>query len=204
MDVDQEGPTERPDGSGEGPQEGQPRKPLLEAMVRLWAEQGRTAEVDVVGVSMSPTLDGTQRVRARMGTPRVRFGDIVLFLWDGRLVVHRAVGRTSRGYRTRGDATKGFDPNPLPDDDLLGVVTHLLWSDRAVDLEGAVAGLLRWVLGVVSLLAGWTRLSPGGPLPGTRFLPRIRDILVAPLYHLFLRGSFRAYVLFSRLAGRRR
>jgi len=158
--VDQESPTGRPGVSGEEPREGQPPKPLLEAMVRLWAEQGRTAEVDVAGVSMS--------------------------------------GRTSSGFRTRGDATKGFDPNPLPDDDVLGVVTHLLWSDREVDLEGAGAGLLRWLLGVVSLMAGWIRLSPPGPLPGTRLLPRIRDILAAPVYRLFLRGSFRAYVLFSR------
>ena len=168
-------------------------------MVHLWAKGGSSAEVDVDGISMHPTFRGVRRVRARLGSPRVRFGDIILFLWDGRLVVHRALGRTSRGYRTRGDASKGFDPNPVPENEVVGVVTHLLTSDGYVSLDRAGGGTVRRFVGSLSLLAGWLRVSPTGSRPGSSFPARVRDLLLSRPLRFVFGASFRTYAWSSRL-----
>jgi len=151
---------------------------------------------------MRPILDGVDRVRARLGAGLVRRGDIVLFQRDGRLIVHRVVGRTAAGVRTRGDACRGFDPDLLPEERILGVATHLLGAERPIELDGAGAGLLRPFLAAVSSAAGWIGVDPAGPGQGAGFLARCRDRLLAPPYRAILRGSFRAYARGSRLRTR--
>ena len=174
---------------------------LFAAVVRLWADQEEAREFEVVGESMAPILDGIQRIRARMGECRPRFGEIVLFYRAGNLIAHRVVGRSGEGLRTRGDAATGFDA-PVAAADLLGVVTHLRWHDRVVDLEGFGSVPLRTGLGLLSLAAGLLRLSPGGSPAGASLPGRVRDGVLSPIYRGSLRTGFRAFAAISRSARR--
>jgi hypothetical protein len=151
---------------------------------------------------MHPILEGVQRLRVRMGTQRIRFGDIVLFYQDRKLIAHRVVGRGSRGFRTRGDATRGFDRALLARPEILGVVTDLLGTGTELHLEGPGAGPVRVCLGLLSRTAGALRLSaPGGP--AARTLPgRVRDALLGPAYRAAIGGLFRRYAALSRAAAR--
>jgi hypothetical protein len=151
---------------------------------------------------MRPILDGVDRVRARLGGTSVRRGDIVLFHREGRLIVHRVVGRCTAGVRTRGDACRGFDPEILPERQILGVATQLLGAGRPIDLDGAGASILRPFLAAVSSAAGWLGLDPAGPHPGAGRLARCRDRVLAPPYCVLLRWSFKAYAGGARLRAR--
>lgn len=181
---------------------GPPDVPSLEAVLRLWAGDGGTREFEVTGRSMHPILEGVQRLRVRMGPQRIRFGDIVLFYQDRKLIAHRVVGRGSRGFRTRGDGTRGFDRALLAPDEILGVVTDLLGDGTELHLEGPGAGPVRVCLGLLSRTAGALRLSaPGGPR--ARTLPgRARDALLGNAYRAAIGGLFRRYAALARTAAR--
>lgn len=179
-----------------------PELPFLDAVLRLWAEQGGTREFEVTGSSMHPILEGIQRLRARMGSDRVGFGDIVLFYRGGNLIAHRVVRRTAGGVVTRGDSTRGFDPGPLPRHEILGVVTDLLWGGRVVPLGGPGGRLLRPLLGTISLAAGALRIAPPGAARAGTVLGRLRDATAGPAYRVTLRAIFRTYAAASRASRR--
>jgi hypothetical protein len=166
---------------------------VAEAGLRVLVERGGTEEFPVAGRSMHPTFEGIERVRVRLGRRGLRFGDLALFLRDGRLVVHRVVGRARAGYRTRGDGQRGFDRAALREGDLLGVVTHLRGPGREVKLEGSGAAALRRATGAAALVAGGLKLGPGGPRPGATALGWLRDTVLARPYGAFLRGVLRAH-----------
>jgi hypothetical protein len=193
---------DRPSSAPAPPQQVATPDPAFAAILEIWAARGGERLFPVEGDSMRPILDGVDRVRARLGPGPVRRGDIVLFHREGRLIVHRVVGRSRRGLRTRGDGSRGFDPELLSEGKVLGVATELLGTGRPIDLEGAGAGVLRPFLAALSAAAGWIGLDPAGPAPGSRRLARWRDALLVPPYCALLRWSFRAYVGGARLRAR--
>ena len=104
---------------------------LLLATSALLGQQGRVIESRVQGASMGRTLPAGTAIRVRC-TPgaECRTGDIIAFLAGTTPVVHRVVGRGSRGryLLTRGDGTWMCDP-PVVEDLVVGVVAE--WHDGA-------------------------------------------------------------------------
>jgi hypothetical protein len=62
---------------------------------------------------------------------RPAVGDVVLFLRDGRLFVHRVVARRGGSLVTRGDAVAAADP-PIGASHLLGRVMRVVRAGRAL------------------------------------------------------------------------
>lgn len=146
---------------------------LAEEVVRTFGE----VRLRVFGTSMAPAMLPGDLVTIRRAAPEeVSAGDVVLFLKDGRLFVHRVVShkvtapaRNDYGEAhliTRGDRLRHNDP-PVSSQELLGRVVCVERDDRRIDLEphrssGAFARILRASDRVtflyVRLLAGWRSL----------------------------------------------
>jgi hypothetical protein len=100
----------------------------LTGLLRLCAKSGIELVATIEGFSMIPGLPPGTRVRLQPVDPKsLRSGDVIAFLYHGRLVAHRVVrlGRTAASRRyllTRGDAMLLNDV-PVPFDSALGVVT---------------------------------------------------------------------------------
>ena len=65
-------------------------------------------------------------------------GQVAAFLWAGRIVVHRVVGRGADGrgpfLLTRGDMALGGNDGPLYREDLIGVVSEIERGARALEV----------------------------------------------------------------------
>ena len=77
----------------------------LAAVASLWRKTGRELRARFGGSSMDPALPPGTEVVLRCGETGAP-GDVIAFLADGRLVVHRVVARAADGSwtLTRGDA----------------------------------------------------------------------------------------------------
>lgn len=111
---------------------------LAEEVVRTFGE----VRLRVCGTSMVPSiLPGDFVTIRRAGLNEISAGEIVLFLQNGRLVVHRAVGwadgTTGSGAEphliTRGDRIRHDDP-PVNSQELLGRVVCVERNSMRVDL----------------------------------------------------------------------
>lgn len=124
----------------------------LEAVASLWRKTGRQLRARFGGSSMVPALPPGTEVLLRCGETGGT-GDVIAFLADGRLVVHRVVARAPDGSwtLTRGDARVLPDVPILGRDAVLGRVAGV-W--RATSLEDVPAGRdslpRRFVLGLFS------------------------------------------------------
>jgi signal peptidase I len=145
---------------------------LAEEVVRAFGE----IRLRVFGTSMAPAmLPGDLVTIQRAGLAEISAGEVVLFLKDGRLFVHRVVGHeviapatnSNKEVRliTRGDRLLQNDP-PVSSQELLGRVVWVERDDRRIELarepNGALARLLRAsdraTYLYVGLLAGWRSL----------------------------------------------
>lgn len=106
------------------PRDPEPSLEELAAAARLWKKTGRELKARFGGSSMQPSLDPGSEVVLRCGAP-VLVGDIVAYLADGRVVLHRveAVSPRDGALLTRGDA-RWLPDLPVRDPEtVLGVVT---------------------------------------------------------------------------------
>jgi hypothetical protein len=96
----------------------------LAAAARLWKKTGRELKARFGGSSMRPTLAPDSEVVVRCGAPAA-VGDIVAYLADGRLVLHRveAVSARDGTLLTRGDALWLPDLPVRDPETVLGVVS---------------------------------------------------------------------------------
>jgi len=110
----------------------------LVAVASLWRKTGRQLRARFGGSSMVPALPPGTEVLLRCGEEGAR-GDVIAFLAEGRLVVHRIVARAPDGSwtLTRGDARVLPDVPILDPDAILGRVAGV-W--RAASLEDVPAG----------------------------------------------------------------
>jgi hypothetical protein len=112
---------------------------------------GRTAVLPVRAgdASMAPLLRGGDAVAASAGGPRAR-GDLLVFLQQDYLVVHRYLGpaRTRDGrdcLRTRGDGRNALDP-PLEPGRVRARVVAVRRGGRWTSLGGPGAALFRTLM----------------------------------------------------------
>jgi hypothetical protein len=103
----------------------------LAAAAGLWRKNGRELRAVFGGSSMEPSLPAQSEVVLRCGAPPT-VGDIVAFVADGRIVLHRveAVSRGEGALLTRGDALWLPDAPVRDPDAILGVVTAVRRGDR--------------------------------------------------------------------------
>ena len=131
------------------------------------------------GISMAPFIHDGDIVDVQPIRPaRVRTGDIVLAtVWDGRVVVHRVIGRGehrgSPNFLLQGDALARPDGYTTPDG-VLGRVRLVERGTRRIVLNRGVG---RWA-GLVWI---WTRPVASRALRLVRAVHRRRDPLGEPL-----------------------
>jgi signal peptidase I len=98
-----------------------------------------------VGSSMNPTLHESDMLEiARYGQQSPRLGDVILFVSQKgeRPVVHRVVGVTKLGIRTRGDNNSYDDPWLVKRDDVIGRVVAAWGGNRRRKIPGSIYGRL--------------------------------------------------------------
>ncbi len=130
-----------------GPREGL----ILAATASALRDVARSAQESVylcahVGDSMNPTLHESDLLEiARYQGQPPRPGDVVLFVVDKEelAVVHRVVGITPLGVRTRGDNNDLIDPWTVHPEDILGRVVAASRGDHRRSIPGGRGGLLR-------------------------------------------------------------
>jgi hypothetical protein len=133
--------------------EGRPAVDLVEgetlaAVASLWRKTGRELRARFGGSSMEPALPPGTEVVLRCGETGAR-GDVVAFLADGRLVVHRVVARAADGSwtLTRGDARVLPDPPILDPEAVVGRVAGMWRGGSLEHLPAATDSLSRrWAL----------------------------------------------------------
>jgi len=96
-------------------------------LAREILQSGTVLGFRVRGNSMSPFIRHQDTVLVAGMAEPARRGDVVLVkTGDGRLLLHRVVGRgggkCAQGVITRGDACPQSDPGVIPGDDILGRV----------------------------------------------------------------------------------
>src|SRR5215468_4432402 len=121
----------------------------LEEAARLWVESGGGA-LPISGRSMRPTFEDTARVWMKE-SPRVRFGDILVYSSGSFLVVHRVVGRKSGPrFRTKGDGLAYLDTMIVPEGRVIGVVVEVEREGDRYRMDGAGARVYGIFLAMLS------------------------------------------------------
>jgi hypothetical protein len=131
----------------------------LAAVASLWRKTGRELRARFGGSSMEPGVPPGTEVVLRCGESGGP-GDVIAFLSDGRLLVHRVVARARDGAwtLTRGDARLLPDVPIVDAEAVVGRIAGI-WSAGSVVAVPAPPESLarRWVLGA---FAAVLRASP--------------------------------------------
>lgn len=157
----------------------------LAAVAELWKSGRRELVCRFGGASMSPAIAHQAEVRLLCGVPSVERGDVVAFLDEGRVIVHRVVATLpGGGLLTRGDA-RLLPDRPLPGAGrVMGRVEAVRVGEHFAEVppgRGSIAQAL-----VLLALVGALRRFPSA---GARLI----DVL--------LRARRRGQGLFARLRG---
>lgn len=99
-----------------------------------------SASIRVQGRSMLPSIRPGDEVELRPGSSHeIEIGDVVAYRRDGRLFVHRVVGKNPEGELvTRGDTLPQPDA-PVSESELLGVVSAVRRDEKGVSFQNTFA-----------------------------------------------------------------
>ena len=128
-------------------------------MIAIRLEAAGQLELPAAGVSMGKSWAqaDTLQVIARTKQPP-GWGDVILYRTAGNLIAHRVVKRVVRNgavwWITKGDGYYTPDRIPVPDADVLGVVTaYSVSGNRATFTMGRrIAGVFHACVGRIGLL----------------------------------------------------
>ena len=97
-------------------------------------KQGLPVVMNTRGISMRPLLrQGKTQVLIEPLHRELEIGELPLFLrQDGRLVIHRLVGRDPQNYHTRGDNC--ISGESFPRENAYGVVTRIYRGQKALEV----------------------------------------------------------------------
>ena len=148
---------------------------LLTTVAQVWRQQGRILETSFGGTSMLPAITPLDVVRFHCGAPFAT-GDVIIYVREERVVVHRVIRQTGEAVWTRGDANLLPDP-PISRAQILGRVSAIRTGEGWREVASAKATFMSRLLSrippvVISLLwqARWlaTRalLAARKPRPG--------------------------------------
>jgi hypothetical protein len=132
----------------------------LAAVASLWRKTGRELRARFGGSSMLPALPPGTEVLLRCGETGA-VGDVIAFLADGRLVVHRVVARAPDGTwtLTRGDARVLPDVPIRDGGSIVGRVAGICAAPSLESVPAAPDSLIRRSL--VRVFSAALRISPG-------------------------------------------
>lgn len=130
--------------------------PYAASLIDLWKDAGREMSFTISGSSMEPLLKSGDRVAVRSVHPeQMKMGDIIAFRSEGRVVIHRLVGRrkTGRGlvYCQKGDNLIGW--TWILEEAIIGKVVSVRGPERIADMGDTLWRCLNTALGVWG--AGW-------------------------------------------------
>jgi len=91
---------------------------VLRGVASLWKKTNRELSVRFGGNSMRPTIEPGDEVRLRC-TDDVDVGDVIVYVYLDRVIVHRLIARGTEWLLTRGDAHTIPDP-PVQADAIVG------------------------------------------------------------------------------------
>ena len=141
----------------------------LAAVASLWRKTGRELRARFGGSSMEPALPPGTEVVLRCGETGGP-GDVVAFVADGRLVLHRMVARAADGAwtLTRGDARVLPDIPIFDPDAIVGRVTGVFRAGALEDVPALQdSAPRRWLLGIFRAMI---QASPGAGTAALRCL----------------------------------
>jgi len=75
----------------------------------LESVEGKVCRGQVCGSSMAPTLRRGDRITV-MPVDKYRLGEIILFAWHGKYIIHRVMAILPGRLITKGDASPRLDP----------------------------------------------------------------------------------------------
>ena len=151
------------------------------AALEFWRRGRVRTPLVLEGDCMAPMLNDGDEIVIAHGDDRPRFGDVVAFRRDGRILVQRAIGScVAQGrtvYEVKPDA-HGLCALRVAPEDLVGRVVEVRSAGGRWDLESAPWRLANLVMGCRSLVAV-RRRSGASPLWRTvSWLFRLRKRLV--------------------------
>jgi hypothetical protein len=148
----------------------------LAAVAALWRKTGREVRARFGGSSMQPALPPGTEVVLRCGETGAP-GDVIAFLADGRLVVHRVVarGRDGAWMLTRGDARVLPDAPILDPETVVGRVAGV-WRGGSLEHLPAATDSLSRRLGLRLAVAA-LRASPAAATGVLRSLHRTTRVV---------------------------
>ncbi|ETR72961.1 MAG: hypothetical protein OMM_07234 [Candidatus Magnetoglobus multicellularis str. Araruama] len=115
-----------------------PNKKIPEAMIRLWQRRGKMLCLKIDGHSMRPSFqrgDQVELVIAEIDIHHLKTGDIIAFLQDGMIIVHRYIKKKKVGKQwqicQRGDHLRGF--RWINAQQIIGTATAIHRNGRRID-----------------------------------------------------------------------
>ena len=129
---------------------------LWEALVT----KNGTCWAKVVSRSMYPTIKiGDQVLVEKVRPDEVRFGDIIVFRQNRRLVIHRVIGKSEHGgqfhFLEKGDAN--LQSSLVSAEDIIGKVIIIRSQARTLNTTSGVGRLLQLILACISYSSVYLR-----------------------------------------------
>ena len=103
-----------------------------------------------LGQSMYPSLqDGDEILWQPCGQYPIRRGDVIVFLPPGedRIVIHRVITASLKGFRTQGDSNVSPDPWLLSREEIIGRAVRYRRKEKDCTIRGGIRGI--WCLALV-------------------------------------------------------
>lgn len=163
------------------------RKKIAEAILEEAYQTRGIQKLLCRGKCMVPTLDNDVEVLVRDCLPRsLAIGDIILYKYEDRLMLHRFIYKIKRPDKTiqivtKADISLRFDP-PIRASDLIGKVVEIDRSGQKIKTQSYLWPLLSRITGALSLLEGLVYMT----------LNYVKQTL---LRKLAVRYSYRKFIL---------
>lgn len=122
----------------------------------LWYElysQNQEAWLTVRSASMAPVMQIGDRILVkRANLHNIRFGEIIVFQQEDKLVTHRVIGKRVNGRKVtliqKGDNGSYFAP--IPAEKVLGKVVCIRKGEKHIKLDNSLGKSINLLLGIAS------------------------------------------------------
>lgn len=114
---------------------------------------GGYATLEVVSGSMEPTIQTGDLIIINQEKKDYKENDIITFIdVNGSFVTHRIVGKSSRGYLTKGDANKSVDPGYVRKEKIVGTYVFKINKFGYVvkSIQNPITLVLIFIIGVMA------------------------------------------------------
>ena len=97
-------------------------------IIKARIQQGIDVEINVIGISMYPTLkNGTKVIVKRANVDEIKVGDIAVYKhWKNNFTIHRIISVINENgkvlFQTKGDHNSYIDEYLIAEEEILGVV----------------------------------------------------------------------------------